>query len=111
MGQGNSAAGMSGGLIGLVCVVGIIGWLLLGGDGSGGGGAIDQQIKTKDLASKSIWESEIKRLLKGHEAMNGSFPEYLEDLEGVRVLPEGWRWDYDPETGSARIERKIVEEE
>ncbi|MBI4229285.1 MAG: hypothetical protein HY608_00460 [Planctomycetes bacterium] len=114
------AVAMGGGILGLVCVVAIVGYLMVGGDeplrpgetststggapsAPTGGGYIERNVATLDYAKRQMWEVETNRAIEFYRAENGANPPSLDTLEAVRELPEGYAWEYDSGTGVARI--------
>jgi hypothetical protein len=109
--------GLVAGVLGLLIVAAIVGWILLGGGepepASPGGAApagaptggsyLDRTLATREFAERTLWEAEVASSIKMHELEHGSMPASLDELEQLRDLPEGWGWDYDPQTGAARI--------
>lgn len=112
---------MGGGLIGLMAVVAIVGYMMVGGNdappatGDGGeaapggavlpreGGYLQRNIAALDHARKTAWEAEIHQALEFYKAENGAYPSSLDALEDLRELPEGYEWSYDPASGAATI--------
>ncbi len=112
---------MGGGLLGMVCVVAIVGYLMVGGEkeplrpgetststggaprAPTGGGYIEHSVAVLDYAKRQTWELEAKQAIDFYRVENEAYPPSLEGLENIRDLPDGYAWDFDPGTGVARI--------
>jgi len=103
---------IGGGILSLAIGVLIVAWLLVGegpparagpGQAPYGGGMIQQAISAEQYAERTVREAEINRAIKLYEVEHGQYPEALEELERVPQLPDGLRWEYDPDIGQARV--------
>ena len=95
-------AAVSGGLLGLLLVAGIIAFLWLGEDEEGQTN-LGRTLEVKELANKSILESQAVRAVKAHESTSGALPGAIEDIDGLPSLPPDWEWEYDAAKGAIRI--------
>ena len=115
------ALAIGGGLLGLVLVVGIMGYVMVGmkapapADGSsgrpGGGAAspgyVGGMVDARDSAAANIALATVRQRLQAHRAMNGQYPASLDDLTKdapLPKLPRDLKCKYDPATGSVEAE-------
>ena len=92
------------GLVGLLIVAAIVGYLMFGSTGEPGEPSmIEGQLRAQDAAKITIYETEVQNAIRNYVSMNGENPESLEDLELHREPPRGMEWDYDPETAIAKM--------
>ena len=116
------ALGAAFGLVGLLLVVGIIGYLMFGAGGStplpegglpGGkaprAGTVGRALDVKDSTQAQSALASLRSRIQFFQAQNGRFPSSFAELaqtsgQAIPSLPEGVDWKYDPGSGSVEIE-------
>ena len=95
-------------LIGIaIVIVGVTVGLIWAKVGKTTGDYIEQTVETKDVVRKQAALIKVRKMIQMHLAMKGSYPAAIEDLDGLPRLPDGWAYDYVPETGKVDlVERK-----
>ena len=89
-----------------VLVVGVGAGLIWAKVGKTTGDYIQHTIEQKEFAGRVAAELSARNLVKSHVIKNGSYPESLDDVEGLPTLPEGWIYDYDSSQGMVSIVRE-----
>jgi hypothetical protein len=108
------ALGSAFGVLGMLLVVGVIGYLVVGSggsskDGSSTGGYAGSMVKSRDNSRVQTALTSVRQRIQNYQALNNAFPASLEDLgkkdgRPIPELPDGAVWKYDPATGTVDVE-------
>jgi hypothetical protein len=98
------------GILGMLAVVGVIGYLLVGTGGkSSSTGYVGTMVKTRDNTKIQTALTSLRQRIQNYQALNSAFPASLEELgrkdgRPIPELPDGATWKYDPATGALDVE-------
>jgi len=116
------ALGAAFGVVGLLAVVGIIGYLMFGADtgsstpveGLPGGraprsGTVGKSLDVRDSTQAQSALTSLRSRIQFFQAQNGRFPASLDELaqksgQAIPALPDGAGWAYDPTSGAVTNE-------